>query len=560
GWVLLIVGPLLVIAAFGLISWGIVRWVRVNVVADAFVAVAIVVFGAWVWVFQTAWMCQPLAGSGVGYAQLCTARLYRDGAGGVIRDRSAAGYWFRQAAEQGLAEAEYEVGQATRERAEKRRWLTRAADQGNAQAAFALYRLDRSVAYLRMAADKRYAAAQYHLGVLHRSGSLEVERDFGRTATLWQRAADGGSVAAMQQLAIATAQDGVLFEADAQASLRWEERARAAPLDPGSSQLEAFLAINFERVLSEARARQGRAEQGDGEASYEIGRLIEREASQEPLDHLLLSVLLSRAHAWIERAAQTGHVQAQYATAGRYLDGGDLEQGRRWLSAAADRGHLPALRRVIDALKDGEHGYEIDLYAARDYGDQLLVALEQAGVARTRLLSDRWRHQDTIKRIALTEARHAPLEVMTLEAAEGGAEAQYHLAKEYAHGLERRSFEEWLALLDASAHGGYAQAQYEMASRIRHGPRTVEEERQAIEWIESAVAQGHRGAMVDLAAIYIRGIPRQNLERDYDRARALLESSIAGLDGDIVYSQKTGSGRSWHYSRRTVDNWMAQIP
>ncbi|MCZ6889209.1 MAG: hypothetical protein O7H39_11995, partial [Gammaproteobacteria bacterium] len=91
GWVLLIVGPLLVIAAFGLISWGIVRWVRINVVADVFVAVAIVAFGAWVWVFQTAWMCQPLAGSGVGYAQLCTARLYRDGAGGVIRDRSAAG-------------------------------------------------------------------------------------------------------------------------------------------------------------------------------------------------------------------------------------------------------------------------------------------------------------------------------------------------------------------------------------------------------------------------------------------------------------------------------------
>ena len=108
---------------------------------------------------------------------------------------------------------------------------------------------------------------------------------------------------------------------------------------------------------------------------------------------------------------------------------------------------------------------------------------------------------DTLKQIRRERERYLPPQQLREQADAGDAIAQYHLGKERMS----KDFAGGLRLLEASANGGYAQAQFEMAQRIRHRKRTPEEEARAIAWLHEAQAAGHRGAMVDLAQIYLRG-------------------------------------------------------
>ena len=170
---------------------------------------------------------------GVAWAsgQLCTARLYEHGDGGAIRNEGAARDWYRLAAAQGVAEAEYEVAGFTREREQKIAWYTRAADHGHAGAAYQLYWLleksepEAAVQRLQAAVREGHAGAQYRLGLLHRDAYGGVERDLQRTRELWVRAARGGYISAMRSLAIAYADDGILFDYDRKSSRYWEQQA-----------------------------------------------------------------------------------------------------------------------------------------------------------------------------------------------------------------------------------------------------------------------------------------------------------------------------------------------
>ncbi|MGB7934059.1 MAG: hypothetical protein WCH04_17890, partial [Gammaproteobacteria bacterium] len=76
--------------------------------------------------------------------------------------------------------------------------------------------------------------------------------------------------------------------------------------------LEQALELNWERVLQEVRARHTRAEAGDAATQLEIGREILQQAGTDP-------ALIEKAYDWIERAAESGSVEAQYQLAIHYL-------------------------------------------------------------------------------------------------------------------------------------------------------------------------------------------------------------------------------------------------
>jgi hypothetical protein len=80
---------------------------------------------------------QAAADNGAAEAQYNLGQLYYQGEGGVKQDRAAAFEWFLKAAQQGLAEAQAMVGAiyldgvlTERDQKEGRRWLQRAANQG----------------------------------------------------------------------------------------------------------------------------------------------------------------------------------------------------------------------------------------------------------------------------------------------------------------------------------------------------------------------------------------------------------------------------------------------
>jgi TPR repeat protein len=307
--------------------------------------------------------------------------------------------------------------------------------------------------------------------------------------------------------------------------------------------------------LQKIRARHALAEAGDADAQLAIGRELLQQAGTDP-------ALIERALGWIERAAHSGSVEAQYQLANHYLDAALVqqathEQGRRWLLAAADGGHEQALRKVITAFKEQTYGVPRDLQRSRAYSETLFARLKAEGTLENEAdwISAGWEYNDTLAQIKKEASRYLPPDELKQQSDGGDPVAQYHQAKE----LMSTRYAEGAALMTASATAGYPQAQYEMARSILNKKRTGQQERQAIEWLTAAAEHGHRGAMVDLGAVYLRGVKRIGLERNPYRARQLFEQALRGREGDVIYEQKTRHG-SWQYTMRNMNTWLAQVP
>jgi len=294
---------------------------------------------------------------------------------------------------------------------------------------------------------------------------------------------------------------------------------------------------------------------GNADAQLAIGREILQQAGTDP-------ALIGKALGWIEQAAETGSMAAQYQLANHYLDVAAAservrEQGRQWLLAAADSGQEEALRKVITAYKEQTYGFPRDLQRSKAYSEALFAVLKARGVLPTqtdwRITS--WEYSDTLQQIKKEANRYLPPDELKRQSDAGDPAAQYHQAKE----LQSTSFDEGVALMTASAMAGYPQAQYEMATSYRHRKRTEQEEQQAMEWLTAAAESGHRGAMVDLGSVYLRGVKRISLERNPYRAKQLFEQALRDREGDVIYEQKTHRG-SWQYTMRTMNKWLAQVP
>jgi TPR repeat protein len=76
----------------------------------------------------------------------------------------------------------------------------------------------------------------------------------------------------------------------------------------------------------------------------------------------------SRAAEWYRRAAERGHIGAQYSLGFMYLRGegvpSDPIEGLRWLHSAADQGDGQSLRLLADLCRNGYYGIPLDLEEA----------------------------------------------------------------------------------------------------------------------------------------------------------------------------------------------------
>jgi TPR repeat protein len=543
---------------FALLSWSYYRWICGGVAADTggLLLVLAVVFG--VSIMQRLWLCEPLAWSGLGYGQLCTARLYEHGGGGAIRNEGTARDWYRQAAKQRVAEAEYAVAGFTYAHEEKLAWYTRAADHGHAAAAYQLYWLlektdpDAALQRLQAAVRQGHTGAQYRLGLLSMNNYGGVDRDMLRTRELWQQSARGGYITAIRALAIAHASDDLLFDYDPEASRHWEQQARKlAPSHPEVPLIERVLQMNWEHWLQELRERRALAEAGDVDAQLAIGQEILQRGGTDP-------AMTIKAYGWIERAAESGSVEAQYQLANHYLEAEPVgEPARRWLLAAADNGQEEALRKVISGYKQETWGLPRDLQRSKAYSEDLLKALKARGVHEDDpdWMRASWEYNGTLKQIRKEAERYLPPDELRRQSDAGDPAAMYHQGME----LRSTSYAEGTALLTAAAVAGYPQAQYEMARSYRTRKRTEQEEQQAIDWLEAAAQHDHRGAMVDLGVVYLQGIKRIGLEPNPYRAKRLFEQSLRDRE-DSVYAQQSGNGRGWKYTVESVNRWLGRIP
>ncbi len=540
-FVLLGVGTVL---AFALFSAALIPWLRGRIWADAVMVFAITATLVVVTAKYTVWLCEPLGHSGFTAAQVCAGRLYAEGRGGALRDPRVATGWYRQAAEAGNAEAQFLLGATLPARREREHWLRRATGQGHGRAAYALYMLlgqrEEHLSWLQLGAERKHPDAQYRLA-RRLIGGHAVARDLPRARSLLQRAASGGSAWAMREMALAYADDGVLFDHSNERSRQWEDRALAAPQqDPFAPEGERHLVAAFPSTLDRIRTRYADAIGGNPAAAQAIAREILAQAHGD-------AALEAKGYGWLERAAASGGVDAQFALAEYYLGlpnatDTQLERGRHWLISAADAGHQRALRRLIAAYKRGAVGLDRDLEKAKAYGERLFSALEAAGVLPNQgpWLSASWEYEDTLRQLKRERDRYLPPAARAGAAHAGDPEAQYHLARD----VMPHDFDAGVALLEVAADGGFAEAQYHAARRVRSTKSTPENLRRAVGWLTAAVAQGHRGAMYDLGMVHLQGIKDIGLARDPARARALFAQALDG-GGEVLYRYTGRDGRGW---------------
>ncbi len=264
------------------------------------------------------------AKQGDAYAQFCLGACCEDGRGIPLNYEEAV-KWFRLAADQGFAYAQFSLGAChyggkgvPQDYAEAVKWFRLAADQGHAPAQFCLgacYANGRgvpqdhkeAVKWFRMAADQGFAVAQFNLGVYYADG-IGVPQDYAEAVKWYRLAADQGL-------------------ADAQLTLgACYENGHGVPQD-------------YEEAAKWYRLA---ADQGLAEAQYNLGRCYAN-GEGVPQDY-------AEAVKWFRMAAGKGNATAQYNLGLCYENGcgvpQDYAEAVKWHRMAANQEHENATKAL----------------------------------------------------------------------------------------------------------------------------------------------------------------------------------------------------------------------
>ncbi|MBF0107022.1 MAG: SEL1-like repeat protein [Deltaproteobacteria bacterium] len=259
-------------------------------------------------------------------------------------------YQTLQAAEHGLANAQYEIGSLyfngfnhkkhiVRQDFEKALyWFQKAAEQGFAEAQFNLglmYHngkgvekdLSKAVSWYQKAAEQGHAKAQLDLGVMYHNGGRyrrwdvgfgevydeyddgeRLEKDLSKAVYWYQKAAEQGYASAQYILGL-TYRHGDGVEKDYEMAFKWYQKAAA---------------------------------QGFAEAQFNLGLMYHNGEGVEQD--------LSKAMSWFQKAAEQGLAVAQFNLGSMHADGQgvpqDYKKALELYQKAAEQGHADAINTL----------------------------------------------------------------------------------------------------------------------------------------------------------------------------------------------------------------------
>lgn len=546
-----LVAPLVVIAALVALTALLVAWVRSRSWADWLVLLAVLGFSLSVALVQRLWICEPLAWSGLASAQHCAAELYVDGEQGAIRDVHTAAGWYERAAEQGSEAALASLAKKIPSKLTRKRILHHAAEAGNEAAAWDLFLLlgiEEGSSWLHLAIENGHPEAIYQQSKYMHRGVHGFAQNEALAWELWLEAAEKGSQGAAAELALVHERGDRPVGYSREQSLYWGRKVR-----------DDWAGVDrWQAELSRYRKLRDDAAQGEPKAIFKLAMNYEGRASRD-------AWFAEEARKWLTRAAEAGVAEAQFKLAHQCFEKGEAMQGeqalgRKWITAAADQRHRYALSNIAYYLEAGQHGFEPNLTSARSYAETLLEVLDADKGGQTdrdrRIAEKRLANLDTL----IEEERIWKNGLADLEtrAAQGEGEAQYLLFEKHSQDIKRGDRNLAWDLLQQAAEQGHLESRYRVASRTLTQPRTDEEEARAYAWMQDAAARGHRGAMVHMGRVYMRGMEKHGIAKNLTIARTFLEKSLEGLQGDIVYQRKSGS-RTVMTKREGVESALASI-
>lgn len=292
-------------------------------------------------------LMRQLAEDGYGQAQNRMGEFCRDGSYGVEKDSNEAAEWFRKAAQQGHASAQYELGRmyaegqgVPKDLVQAEKWFRKGAEQGNASAQYELGLLyykgegglekneQEALKWYCKAVDQNHAGAKNNLGYLYQHTQSDLQ-DLKKAVELYTQAAQQGNASGQFNLGYVY-YTGTGFDApDAEKAEEWFKKS---------------------------------AEQGHARAQSSLGYLcLQSGRHQEAME-------------WYTQAAEQGEASAQYRLFSMYYNGTgiaapDFSKAAQWCRKAAEQG-VVAAQRQMGILYEAGKGVEKDLDAAEAWYTQ----------------------------------------------------------------------------------------------------------------------------------------------------------------------------------------------
>ena len=447
------------------------------------------------------------------------------------RNAREAAEWFRRAAEQGHAEAQYSLGSlynrwgTTKHAGEDAYWTRKAAEGGHAVAQFLLGKMyskgdgvpqnaREAARWSRKAAEQGHAEAQRNLGVLYAKG-IGVPQDTVQ-AYAWVSLA-----AAQRQWLMALGNQRERFApfvtrgatrilADLQRDMSPPQIAEAQKLsrelvegvseDAHDDGQEAHALARMVAPALQRRKWYRRAHQGDADAQFQLGWWYEFGVG--------VAKDTGEAAQWYRKAAEQGHARAQYGLGLLYRHGDgvtyDAREAAHWYRKAAERGD-PGGQFALGALYVKGEG------VAKDHGEAALwlrKALDAGELDALSLLNALSGSLGSSGLLGSTpDVRLLSLRV---SAEKGDVEAQLKLADSYYEGdddyvgvsKDLRKAAQWYR---KAAEQGNASAQFNLGLMYGNGEGVPQDAPEAVRWYRKAAEQRVPAAQFNLGVRYQTG-------------------------------------------------------
>ena len=252
-----------------------------------------------------------------------------------------------------------------------------------------------------------------------------------------------------------------------------------------------------EETVTPPVAQRTENEPKDAQAQYELGLKYYEEKNY------------SEAATWYRKAAEQGHVRAQYELGGLYHIGRgvtkDNQKAFKWYRKAADQGYA-------DAQNGLGYIYQIGLGVTRDYQEAI-----------------KWYRK---------------------AAEQGHANAQYALGGTYGNGQGvTQDYQEAIKWYRKAVEQGNTNAQTRLGYMYKCGLGVAKDGQEAIKWFRKAAEQGDVGAQYALGETYRNG---QGVTKDYEEAAKWYRKAAEQGDVDaqyyLGYMYRNGQGVTKDYS------------
>ena len=436
-------------------------------------------------------------------------------------------------AQQGDVEAQFKLGKAYYDvdgvagwnEEETNYWLGKAAEQGHIQAQYLYIGInsddEKAVEWLRQLAEQGYAEAQLDLARAYQRGQKGIAQDY-KQAIYWLRQAAEQEYVVTELTPISVsliinksaqneARDelGQIYERgekgvakDYEQALFWYKKA----VDQGSVSAQFALEGLKKQMQRVEEWRQG-AEQGDAEAQYRFGRYESYNDEQTVY--------------WLQKAAEQGHIKAQFELALAYEKGKGITQDNEkavyWYRQVAERelteleidnaqfelnkdetqeNYDKRLTRYHQALKEMYVNAQFNLGYAYDSGEGITQDDEQAVYWYRKAAEQGHKRAQFCLGCAYYDGQGVPKD----------DEQAVYWYQQAAEGSD-------LYREGDSYYNGDIDAQFNLAYAYQTGEGISQDDAKAVYWYTKVAGKGDAEAQLELGKIY----DKADIAQDYEQ-------------------------------------------